>query len=66
MLDYLTLPLSARGFTEQTIVSGHVAGNLGDYGIRSPFAVTGPDVVIGGEFRSERLEYEPGRGVPRR
>ena len=59
MLDYLTLPLSSRGFTEQTTVSGHVAGNLGDYGIRSPFAVTGPDVVLGGEYRSERLQYSP-------
>ncbi len=59
MLDYLTLPLSARGSTQQTIVSGHVTGNLGDYGIRSPFATASPDVVIGGEYRNERLEYRP-------
>ena len=45
MLDYLTLPLSSRGFTEQTIVSGHVAGNLGDT-IR-PFAVTSSEVRPG-------------------
>jgi outer membrane receptor protein involved in Fe transport len=59
MIDYLTLPLSARGSTDQTILSGYVAGNLGDYGLRSPFATAGPDVVVGGEYRSERLEYRP-------
>ena len=59
MIDYLTLPLSARGSTEQTVVSGHVAGNLGEYGIRSPFAATGVDVVAGGEYRSEQLTYDP-------
>ena len=59
MIDYLTLPLSARGSTEQTVVSGHVAGNLGEYGIRSPFAATGVDVVVGGEYRSEHLRYDP-------
>ena len=59
MLDYLSLPLSARGSTSQTIVSGHLTANLGGYGLRSPFAVTGPDVVIGAEYRSERLRYDP-------
>ena len=59
MIDYLTLPLYAQGSTDQTIVSGHVAGNLGEYGVRSPFASTGVDVVIGGEYRSERLGYDP-------
>ena len=59
MLDYLTLPLFARGSTSQTIVSGHLAGSLDAYGIRSPFAAAGPDVVIGAEYRSERLRYDP-------
>ena len=59
MLDYLVLPLSARGSTGQTVVSGHVAANLGTYGVRSPLAATGPDVVIGGEYRSEHLAYAP-------
>ena len=59
MIDYLSLPLSARGSTGQTIVSGHLTANLGGYGIRSPFAVTGPDVVIGAEYRSEHLRYDP-------
>ena len=59
MVDYLTLPLTARGSTDQTIVSGHVAGSLEAYGIRSPFAASGVDVVVGGEYRRENLTYNP-------
>lgn len=59
MIDYLTLPLSARGSTDQTIVSGHLAGNLAEYGVRSPFALSGPEVVIGAEYRREYLTYNP-------
>ena len=66
MLDYLTLPLSARGSTQQTIVSGHVTGNLGDYGIRSPFATASPDVVIGGEYRNDTLETARDGAFPQR
>ena len=59
MIDYLTLPLSARGATDQTVVSGYIAGHLGDYGIRSPFAATGVDVVLGGEYRDDNLKFKP-------
>lgn len=59
MTDYLTLDLSARGFTDQEILSGHVAGDLGNRGIASPFAATAPEVVVGGEYRAERLKYDP-------
>ena len=59
MIDYLTLPLSARGATDQTVVSGYIAGNLGRYGLRSPFAATGVDVVLGGEYRDDNLKFKP-------
>ena len=59
MVDYLSLPLSARGTTDQTVLSGHVTGMLGDYGIRSPFASRGVDLVAGTEYRRERLDYDP-------
>ena len=59
MVDYLSLPLSARGSTEQTVVSGHVTGTLGDYGVRSPFASSGVDVVAGAEYRKDHLDYDP-------
>ena len=59
MIDYLTLPLSARGATDQTVVSGYIAGNLGRYGLRSPFAATGLDIVLGGEYRDDNLKFKP-------
>ena len=59
MIDYLTLPLSARGATDQMVVSGYIAGNLGRYGLRSPFAATGMDVVLGGEYRDANLKFKP-------
>ena len=59
MVDYLTLPLFSRGSTDQTVVSGYVAGYLGEHGFRSPYATTGLDVVVGGEYRAENLEFEP-------
>ena len=59
MVDYLTLPLFADGSTDQTVVSGYLDGHLGHYGITSPFAETGLDMVIGGEYREEALTYNP-------
>ena len=59
MVDYLSLPLSARGSTEQTVLSGHITGALGEYGVRSPLAARGANVVAGAEYRREHLEYDP-------
>ena len=59
MVNYLTLPLSAEGSTDQTVVSGYLSGHLGQYGITSPFADTSVDVVLGGEYREESLTFNP-------
>ena len=59
MVNYLTLPLSADGSTDQTVVSGYLTGHLGQYGITSPFADTSVDVVLGGEYRKETLTLNP-------
>ncbi|TQV84096.1 TonB-dependent receptor [Exilibacterium tricleocarpae] len=61
-LDYLVLPLFARGTTDQKVFSGYVTGNLGDYGLKLPAAERGVDVVVGLEYRSENLTYEPDQG----
>ncbi|MCH9692829.1 MAG: TonB-dependent receptor, partial [Gammaproteobacteria bacterium] len=58
-LDYLILPLFARGSTEQEVFSGYVTGNLGDYGVKLPTADEGVAVVLGLESRRETLKYEP-------
>ena len=59
MVNYLTLPLTAGGSTDQTVVSGYLTGHLGRYGIKSPFAENSVDVVLGGEYREENLRFTP-------
>jgi iron complex outermembrane recepter protein len=61
-LDYLQLPLFARGTTDQTVIGGYVAANLAEYGLKLPSAETGIDVVFGFEWRQENLEFNPDRG----
>ncbi|WP_066966882.1 TonB-dependent siderophore receptor [Microbulbifer sp. Q7] len=61
-IDYLVLPLFARGTNEQEIFSGYVAGNLSDYGVKLPTADQGVDVVFGYEHRREALDYNPDQG----
>jgi iron complex outermembrane receptor protein len=58
-LDYISAPISDSGTTDQTIVSGYLAANLADYGIVSPLAETGMDVILGAEYREENLELDP-------
>ena len=61
-IDYLVLPLFARGTTDQTVASGYLAANLGDYGIVSPFAESGIQVAFGAEYREENLDFNPDNG----
>ena len=61
-LDYLALPLFADGNTQQRIFSGYVSGNLGDYGVKLPWADTGVQTVFGLEYRKESLKYNPDQG----
>ncbi|HTO57826.1 MAG TPA: TonB-dependent receptor plug domain-containing protein, partial [Pseudomonadales bacterium] len=61
-LNYLSLPLFADGNTQQRIFSAYVSGNLGDYGVRLPWAETGVQTVFGSEYRKESLKYNPDQG----
>lgn len=60
--EYMSLPLFARGTTEQKVFSGYVAGSLGDYGIKMPTADNGVEVVFGAEYRKESLSFNPDEG----
>ena len=62
MIDYLTLSLSSEGTTDQLIASGYLAGNLGEYGVQSPLAVNGVDLVLGAEYREQNLDFNPDEG----
>lgn len=61
-LDYLTLPLYANGETNLREYTAYVIGNLGDYGIRSPYAVGGVELLLGATTRSEELVFQPDSG----
>jgi len=56
-LQYLATPGFSRGIVSEQVVSGFVSGSLGEYGIRSPWASQGIDIVLGAEYRKESLEF---------
>jgi outer membrane receptor protein involved in Fe transport len=58
-LAYLEVPGIENGSTTESIVSGSVTGDLGAYGVKSPFAKEGVGVSFGAEYRSEFLETLP-------
>ncbi|EED31888.1 TonB-dependent receptor [gamma proteobacterium NOR5-3] len=45
------------GNTAQEVFMGYVQGSLGDYGVMSPFAESGVELVVGAEYREEQLSY---------
>lgn len=61
-VDYMVLPLFARGTTDQTVFIGYVEGNLGEYGWKLPSADSGVSVILGAEYRDVNLDFNPDRG----
>jgi iron complex outermembrane recepter protein len=58
-LAYLTTTGSSQGTVTERIISGDVTGQLGKYGLTSPWASDGLAVNLGAEHRSEALNYAP-------
>lgn len=56
-LAYLQTPGFSRGNTQETVLTGSVTAQLGDYGVQSPLAETGVAINVGAEYRKERLEF---------
>ena len=61
-LDYLRIPLHATGRLEQDQYVAFVSGDLTNYGIASPMAQDGVQVVLGGEYRDEKMDFNPDLG----
>ena len=61
-LDYVVLPLFATGFTTLNQAVGYVLGDLTDYGIKSPLANEGIQILFGFETIKETLDYTPDLG----
>ncbi len=57
-LKYLEETAMSSGQASEQIVSGNITGDLGKYGIKSPWAKDGVGVSLGGEYRREALDTE--------
>ncbi len=44
------------GYTTEQVVTGSVAGDLGQYGFKSPYAAEGVGISLGAEYRREYLQ----------
>jgi iron complex outermembrane recepter protein len=54
-LNSLAVNAISTGFTEEQIVTGDIAGDLGRYGVKSPWAHDGVGVSFGAEYRRDAL-----------
>ena len=61
-IDYLRITLRATGSLEQDQYVAFLSGDLTDYRVVSPLAQDGVHVVLGGEYRDERMDFNPGLG----
>ena len=59
MLNYVEVPGLIQGYTEEQILSGSLTGDLGEYGIKSPWAKNPVAISVGSEYRAEYLEFQP-------
>ena len=56
MLKYVIAPGFKSGQTTEQVVSGSVTGDLGQYGVKTPWANDGVGVAFGSEYRRESLD----------
>ncbi len=56
-LNYLQVPGTSKGTTAQHTLSGSITGQLGKYGIKSPWANDGVGIAAGVEYRRESINY---------
>jgi iron complex outermembrane recepter protein len=60
-LKYVTDTGFQEGYTQEQIVSGNLTGDLGAWGIQSPWAKNPVAISVGSEWRSEELELNVSR-----
>jgi outer membrane receptor protein involved in Fe transport len=59
--NYMAATGFQTGFTQEQVVSGSVTGDLGEWGIQSPWAKNPVAVSFGSEWRSEQIELNVSR-----
>lgn len=57
-LNYLQVPGFQRGVNGETVVNASITGQLGEYGIKSPWATEGVGLALGVEYRKETLDFQ--------
>ncbi len=60
-LNYVAAQGFKSGYTSEYVASGSVTGDLGTYGIKSPWANDSVGVALGTEYRKEVLELSTSR-----
>jgi outer membrane receptor protein involved in Fe transport len=58
-LAYLEGTAEYGGYTTEQVVTGSITGDLGHYGIKSPWATDGVGISVGAEYRREFLSFTP-------
>jgi iron complex outermembrane recepter protein len=57
-LNYVLTPGFKEGQTTEEVVEADVNGDLGQYGLKSPFAKEGVKIALGTDYRREELDEE--------
>jgi outer membrane receptor protein involved in Fe transport len=57
--NYISVPGIQQGTTEEDVVSAAFTGDIGKYGVKSPWAADGVRVALGTEYRRENLVFSP-------
>lgn len=58
-LKYIAVNPIFNGSTKEQIVSGAINGDLGSYGLQSPWTQEGMSIALGAEYRKEGLVSQP-------
>jgi iron complex outermembrane recepter protein len=58
-LNYLTVNAEEQGFSQEQVAHFDITGQLGKYGIQSPFADRGVGINAGVEYRREQINVDP-------
>jgi outer membrane receptor protein involved in Fe transport len=56
-LDFLETPSFTSGNTAERLASLSLSGQLGEYGVKSPWANDGVGIALGAEYRRENLDF---------
>jgi iron complex outermembrane receptor protein len=59
MENYIAGNGEKEGYATEQVVSASITGDLGRYGLQSPFADHGVGVAFGGEYRREAISLSP-------